>query len=111
VAEVYPDGSTESLAPVGVVARPLEGECRPTHFVGVVEVVSRLFRTVGPCHTFFGEKDFQQLKVVRRLVGDLGLPVRPGPAHRQRRGGGRMTSHDDPFERRFALPQGQASSP
>ena len=74
-AEVYPDGSTESLAPVGVVARPLEGECRPTHFVGVVEVVSRLFRTVGPCHTFFGEKDFQQLQVVRRLVGDLGLPV------------------------------------
>ena len=42
---------------------------------------------------------------------DGGLPVRPGPAHRQRRGGGRMTWHDDPSERPFALPQGQASSP
>lgn len=59
----------------GAVALPLEGRERPTHFAGVAEVVARLLRAVGPCRAFFGEKDFQQLQVVRHLVSESGLPV------------------------------------
>ncbi len=75
VEEVYPTGTALPAVPVGDVAGPLEGERRPGHFAGVVEVVARLFRAVGPCRAFFGQKDFQQLQVVRRMVVDLGLPV------------------------------------
>jgi pantoate--beta-alanine ligase len=75
VEEVYPEGTALPAVPVGDVAGPLEGERRPGHFAGVVEVVARLFRAVGPCRAFFGQKDFQQLQVVRRMVVDLGLPV------------------------------------
>jgi pantoate--beta-alanine ligase len=63
-AEVYPEGTDE-----------LEGASRPTHFAGVATVVARLFRIVGRCRAYFGEKDFQQLAVVHRMVADLELPV------------------------------------
>jgi len=75
VEEVYPEGPATAAVPVGDVALPLEGERRPGHFAGVAEVVARLLRAVGPCRVFFGQKDFQQLQVVRRMVVDLGLPV------------------------------------
>ena len=60
---------------VGRVAAPLEGERRPGHFEGVATVVTKLFAATGPCVAVFGRKDFQQLRVVQRLVRDLLLPV------------------------------------
>ena len=73
-AEVYPEGTDEPVA-VGVIGGSLEGASRPTHFAGVATVVARLFRIVGRCRAYFGEKDFQQLTVVHRMVADLELPV------------------------------------
>jgi pantoate--beta-alanine ligase len=81
VDAMYPEGYDRVVAgdvdrvDPGPAALPLEGEGRPTHFAGVAEVVARLLRAVGPCHAFFGEKDFQQLQVVRHLVAVLDLPV------------------------------------
>ena len=76
VQEVYPDGFVTTVT-VGGVAEPLEGAVRgPGHFAGVATVVTKLFNAVGPDVALFGQKDAQQLAVVRRLVLDLGLPVR-----------------------------------
>jgi pantoate--beta-alanine ligase len=73
-AEMYP---TPVLTTVSVreVSAPLEGRARPTHFDGVATVVAKLFSIVGPCTAYFGEKDFQQLAVVRRMASDLSMPV------------------------------------
>jgi pantoate--beta-alanine ligase len=74
---MYPGGledATRLLASPSL-ANPLEGEFRPGHFDGVVTVVARLFNLVGPDLAVFGEKDFQQLLVIRRLVEDLGYPL------------------------------------
>jgi len=73
--EVYgPDGES-ALVHVGGLADQLEGASRPGHFDGVATVCTKLFGIVGACRAYFGEKDFQQLAVVRRLVQDLDLPV------------------------------------
>jgi pantoate--beta-alanine ligase len=70
----YPTGADTFVVP-GRVAEPLEGEHRPGHFQGVATVVTMLFNAVQPHRAYFGEKDWQQLQVVRRLVRDLLLPV------------------------------------
>jgi pantoate--beta-alanine ligase len=82
--EMYPPG-VETVVDVGSVAEPLEGERRPGHFRGVATVVLKLLGIVTPDRAWFGEKDAQQLAVIRRLVADLDVPVeiRGGPIIRE----------------------------
>lgn len=85
-AEVYPRGRDHhTLVRVPVVSEQLEGESRPGFFDGVATVVAKLFGMVQPDLAVFGEKDFQQLQVVRRLVADLCLPIEihAGPTVRE----------------------------
>jgi pantoate--beta-alanine ligase len=72
--EVYPKGFETYVVP-GAIAEPLEGERRPGHFRGVNTVVAKLFNTVQPARAYFGEKDAQQVRVIKRMVKDLDMPV------------------------------------
>ena len=74
VAEIYPDGYQTHIE-VENLSLPLCGAVRPGHFRGVATVVAKLFNIVQPHVAVFGEKDFQQLQVVRRLVRDLSMDV------------------------------------
>lgn len=78
VEEVYPPGFDTTVS-VGAVAQPLEGAARPGHFEGVATVVATLFALIGAEHAYFGQKDAQQLMVIRRLTLDLGLPTEVVP--------------------------------
>ncbi len=76
VAEIYPNGSERATrVDVPSLSRILDGEFRPGHFEGVSTVVATLFHIVEPDVAIFGEKDFQQLAIIRRMVADLCLPV------------------------------------
>jgi len=76
LADMWPDGpATLTTVHVADLGDQFEGVDRPGHFAGVATVVTKLFALTGPCRAYFGEKDFQQLTIVRRLVRDLGLPV------------------------------------
>ena len=72
--EMYPEPVLTTVT-VGGLSASMEGASRPTHFAGVATVVAKLFAIAGPCRAYFGEKDFQQLAVVRRLARDLSFPV------------------------------------
>jgi pantoate--beta-alanine ligase len=72
VDEIYPAGFQTSVR-VGALTEPLEGAARPGHFEGVTTVVAILLRLAGADHAYFGQKDAQQLLVVRRMAADLGF--------------------------------------
>jgi pantoate--beta-alanine ligase len=74
-AEVYPPGF-DTVVSVGAVARPLEGAARPGHFDGVATVVAILFDLVGADHAYFGQKDAQQVMVIRQMARDLAIATR-----------------------------------
>jgi pantoate--beta-alanine ligase len=74
VEEMYPRPLLTAVT-VDEITDRFEGAARPTHFAGVATVVAKLLSIVGPCRAYFGEKDWQQLCVVRRIVDDLSLPV------------------------------------
>jgi pantoate--beta-alanine ligase len=76
VAEIYPNGAERATrVEVPHLSRILDGEFRPGHFEGVTTVVAKLFHIVEPHVAVFGEKDFQQLTVIRRMVAELCMPV------------------------------------
>ena len=102
VKEMYPDGFQTWIEP-GDLARGLCGRRRPGHFRGVATVVAKLFNIVRPTRAYFGMKDYQQLKIVERMVRDLDIPVKvvPCPTVREKDGLA-MSSRNrrlSPFER------------
>jgi pantoate--beta-alanine ligase len=74
VEEIYPPGFDTTVS-VGAVARPLEGAARPGHFDGVATVVAILFNLVGAERAYFGQKDAQQVMVIRQMARDLAIPT------------------------------------
>jgi pantoate--beta-alanine ligase len=77
VNEIYPNGAERAThVEVPALSRILDGEFRPGHFEGVSTVVAKLFHIVEPDVAVFGEKDYQQLTVIRRMVADLCMPVK-----------------------------------
>jgi len=74
VQEMYPRPMA-TVVTVDGISLGMEGASRPTHFAGVATVVAKLLSIVGPCTAYFGEKDFQQLAVIRRMAADLSLPA------------------------------------
>ncbi len=82
---MYPAGFATWVEPAGSLTERLEAARRPGHFRGVATVVAKLLLLVGPTRAYFGQKDAQQVAVVRRLIADLNLPVelRVGPTIRE----------------------------
>lgn len=77
-AQMYPDGPRTTVHP-GPVGAELEGASRPTHFAGMLTVVAKLLQIVRPTEAFFGEKDYQQLTLIRQLVRDLNFDAKIVP--------------------------------
>ncbi|CAN5248079.1 pantoate--beta-alanine ligase [soil metagenome] len=106
VEEMYPSGPTETKVTAGKVGTLFEGASRPGHFDGVLTVVAKLLNIVAPDVATFGQKDAQQLFLVRRMVVDLDLPVRIEAIETVRESDGLALSSRnrflDPKERRAA---------
>jgi pantoate--beta-alanine ligase len=106
VDEVYPPGF-DTLVSVGAIAEPLEGVARPGHFDGVATVVAILFALVGAERAYFGLKDFQQVRVIRRMAMDLALPTEVVPCETVREPDGlAMSSRNARLS-----PDGRAAAP
>lgn len=76
VEEMYPDGTqADHVFELGTAAEVMEGKFRPGHFQGVAQVVSRLFRLCRPTRAYFGEKDFQQIAVIRAMIASEHIDV------------------------------------
>lgn len=73
-SEIYPPGF-DTVVSIGAVSRPLEGAARPGHFDGVATVVAILFDLVGADHAYYGQKDAQQIMVIRQMARDLAIPT------------------------------------
>ncbi len=86
--QIYPAGFATYVEPAGVLAERLEAARRPGHFRGVATVVAKLFQIVQPDRAYFGQKDAQQVAVIRRLIADLNFPLelRVLPTVRERDG-------------------------
>ncbi|MPY95351.1 MAG: pantoate--beta-alanine ligase [Acidimicrobiia bacterium] len=106
VEEMYPAGRPFTTVSVAELTAGWEGAVRPGHFDGVATVVAKLFAIAGPSRAYFGEKDYQQLQVVRRMAVDLDLPVDVVACPTVREGDGLALSsrnvHLGPEERRAA---------
>jgi pantoate--beta-alanine ligase len=104
-AQMYPDGPRTTVHP-GPLGAELEGAVRPTHFAGVLTVVAKLLQIARPHEVFFGEKDYQQLTLIRQLVRDLNLDVKIVPVATVREPDGlAMSSRNrylDPAQRELA---------
>jgi pantoate--beta-alanine ligase len=107
VEEVYPDGEPQVGVDPGPLGGILEGRSRPGHFRGVLTVVAKLFGMVRPDVALFGQKDYQQLVLVRRMVTDLALGIDVVGVETVREDGGLALSsrnaYLDPEQRRLAL--------
>jgi pantoate--beta-alanine ligase len=106
-AEMYPDGEPETRIAAGAVATRFEGATRPGHFDGMLTVVAKLFSIVQPTVAVFGQKDAQQVYLVRRMIADLNLPLQLDVVDTVREPGGLALSSRNQYldaeERRAAL--------
>jgi len=105
VEEIYPPGDS-TVVEVGKLSEGMCGPHRPGHFRGVATVVCKLFNIIRPEAAYFGEKDYQQLKIIERMVADLYIPVKIVPVPTMREADGlAMSSRNaylSPKERRAA---------
>jgi len=88
VDEMYPDGPSQTTVVPGPVADQLEGALRPGHFTGVLTVVLKLLNLTAADYALFGEKDYQQLVLIRQMVRDLNVPVQVVGVETQREADG-----------------------
>jgi pantoate--beta-alanine ligase len=109
VATMYPPDSETRVVP-GTAAARWEGEVRPGHFIGVLTVVAKFFHQVQPDLAVFGQKDIQQLTLIRRMVADLDLPVEIGMVPTVRESDGLALSSRNAYLDSVARTQARALS-